>query len=321
MPFNNHIDSPEDLVTPYEATRAGFIDIALEKNRKATPFVEEAKALRVAAAKSKTADDLIKRDDIWGALITASGLSDKSQNHLTVEDKKKAVENLIENFLKPAGDLFVDELVYRFLLTRGDTLGGMMRNLAGAIGERKFIRCLLSVLKIGKVDYFWLHEKNMCWVKNSLDDAGIENDIKGICWKNKRGSRTLLMNLTVPFVGKNVDMCLFNLDLKILGSESAMVKKTVSTPQNYIALGELKGGIDPAGADEHWKTANSALERIRTSFAKHERTADTFFVGAAIENAMAKEIYGQLTDGKLSNAANLTNETQVVSLCQWFTGI
>ena len=23
-------------------------------------------------------------------------------------------------------------------------------------------------------------------------------------------------------------------------------------------LGELKGGIDPAGADEHWKTGNAA---------------------------------------------------------------
>ena len=35
MPFNNHLKSYEDLITPYEETRAGFIALALEKNRTA----------------------------------------------------------------------------------------------------------------------------------------------------------------------------------------------------------------------------------------------------------------------------------------------
>jgi hypothetical protein len=35
-----HITKPEDLVTSYNETRAGFIAIALEKNRRATPYVE-----------------------------------------------------------------------------------------------------------------------------------------------------------------------------------------------------------------------------------------------------------------------------------------
>jgi hypothetical protein len=47
MTFRNHLESYKDLVTPYEATRSGFVSIALEKNKKATPFVEEAKVLRV----------------------------------------------------------------------------------------------------------------------------------------------------------------------------------------------------------------------------------------------------------------------------------
>lgn len=55
-------------------------------------------------------------------------------------------------------------------------------------------------------------------------------------------------------------------------------------------LGELKGGIDPAGADEHWKTANTALDRIRNSFANVGYSVKTSFVGAAIANAMAVEI-------------------------------
>ncbi|KAF5029368.1 Type-2 restriction enzyme BsoBI [anaerobic digester metagenome] len=85
----------------------------------------------------------------------------------------------------------------------------------------------------------------------------------------------------------------------------------------YIALGELKGGIDPAGADEHWKTANSALNRIRTSFSKEKLTPQTFFIGAAIENSMASEIFKQLQTGSMTNAANLTNDEQLTEICNW----
>ncbi|MDR3112572.1 MAG: type II restriction endonuclease [Elusimicrobiota bacterium] len=35
-----HIAKPEDLVTSYNETRSGFIAIALEKNRRATPYIE-----------------------------------------------------------------------------------------------------------------------------------------------------------------------------------------------------------------------------------------------------------------------------------------
>jgi len=34
---------------------------------------------------------------------------------------------------------------------------------------------------------------------------------------------------------------------------------------------------------------------------------------------MSEEIWDQLQNGILSNAANLTNENQVASLCRWLT--
>ncbi len=132
--------------------------------------------------------------------------------------------------------------------------------------------------------------------------------------------RTLIYNLTVPTVKKNVDICLFDCSPNdiIFGSnkDSAHHK-----PEKYLALGELKGGIDPAGADEHWKTANTALDRIRNAFSGSNCNPETFFVGAAIENAMAKEIYHQLNNRTLSNGANLTSEDQIVSLCDWLIKI
>jgi hypothetical protein len=78
-----------------------------------------------------------------------------------------------------------------------------------------------------------------------------------------------------------------------------------------------KGGIDPAGADEHWKTARTALTRIREAFAAQKLSPHTFFIGAAIEAKMAAEIWQMLKTGVLENAANLTDETQRASFTSW----
>jgi hypothetical protein len=43
-PYRLHLKSSKDLETTYEAVRAGFVALALEKNRRATPFVAQARA-------------------------------------------------------------------------------------------------------------------------------------------------------------------------------------------------------------------------------------------------------------------------------------
>jgi len=318
QPYLNHLKSSEDLVTPYEATRAGFVSLALEKNRKATPFVAEARALKAQASQASSPQKLLQIKSIRLSLLTASGISDKAEKHLQEEDKIKAIQGLIENFLEPSGKDFVEELVYRFLLTKGDQLGGSMRNLGGALGERKLARAIISSLNLSNIIYKWHHTKSKKWISKSDNDTDIELHLNGLSWQNDIGIRTLIFNRNIPLVKKNVD-------LSILNSQSDDVNSTKNSahldPKNYIAFGELKGGIDPAGADEHWKTANSALNRIRQSFAKKSMHPITFFVGAAIENSMSEEIYSQLKSGVLINAANLTNDDQVASLCNWLITI
>ena len=319
MPFNNHLKSYEDLITPYEETRAGFIALALEKNRTATPFIEQAKALKVLASRTKTPKELLEINEIQDSLLTAAGISDKAKTHLQERDKQEAIKGLIEKFLEPSGNSFVDELVYRFLLTRGDSLGGRMRNLGGKLGEWRFTRTLISTCSVSGVDLEYLDPERKNWMPLSTE-LDIERRLKGLHWLSHGNERTLMYNLTVPTVRKNVDFCLFNCspDEIVFGrnKDSAHHK-----PEKYLALGELKGGIDPAGADEHWKTANSALDRIRTAFSDRNCHPKTFFIGAAIETAMAQEIYQQLENRMLSNGANLTDETQVVSLCDWLIKI
>ncbi|MDR2691495.1 MAG: type II restriction endonuclease [Dysgonamonadaceae bacterium] len=307
------IKKSSDLVTSREQTRAGFIAFALEKNRRSTPVIESAKALKVFASKAKTAKDLLKITEIQPALLTAAGLSDKAVNYFTEEDKIKAISALIESFLKPAGKYFVDEVVYRYLLIKGDSLGGSMRNIVGLMAQQKFVRTLLSNLSVSGTNYKWLNNKTKTWESKPTNDFSIEEQLKALSWKNPKGkSRILAFNLNIPIVKNNIDICLFNADIEFYSNG-----KIVNNPEKILMLGELKGGIDPAGADEHWKTGNTALNRIRAAFAQNNLKLETSFIAAAIEKKMASEIFDQLQNKTLSNAANLTIEEQLVSYCDW----
>lgn len=310
-PYKEHLESGVDLQTSYTAYRAGFVSLALERNRRATPFVDEARKLKAAAAKAKAPAELLQMKGIRSALLTAAGVSDKASGHLEESDKIEAIAGLIGKFLEPAGADFVEELVFRFLLTRGDTLGGSMRNVGGALAQRKLTRSLISCLNLAGTKYWWTDKKKSTWTpsESSVDDADVEIGLSGLAWKNGNGHRTLIYNLTVPAVKNNIDMCLFDSQHGNYGAD------TVKNPKLYLALGELKGGIDPAGADEHWKTARTALERIHRGFAGY--TPATFFIGAAIEKKMAGEIWDSLENETITNAANLTNEDQVSSISRW----
>jgi len=67
--YKDHLTSSNCLITPHEETRAGFISLALEKNRKASPFVEEAKALRVLASKASEPQDLLSASNITAIIV------------------------------------------------------------------------------------------------------------------------------------------------------------------------------------------------------------------------------------------------------------
>jgi len=310
-PYRNHLRSSDDLVTTYETTRAGFVALALEKNRRATPYVAEARALQEAASRARTPAGLLTIQGIESGLLTAAGLSDKALVHLLPEDKAEAINGLINNFLEPAGEKFVEELVFRFLLTRGDALGGSMRNIGGVLAQRKLTRAIISTLTIAGIRYRWQHSKTRQWADMTNDDSEIELSLRGLSWESEGKPRTLIYNLTVPLVKHNVDMCLFDV------SPDELQATEYKSARSYITLGELKGGIDPAGADEHWKTARAALDRIREAFSKTKHSPNTFFIGAAIEKKMAIEIWGQLERGLLTNAANLNDPTQIASVSRW----
>jgi hypothetical protein len=84
-PYRYHLQRSENLVTTPEATRAGFIALALEKNRLATPYANEARALQEAISEAKTPADVLNNKKIEAALLAAAGLS---ENPLFIYQRK-----------------------------------------------------------------------------------------------------------------------------------------------------------------------------------------------------------------------------------------
>ena len=217
-------------------------------------------------------------------LIGAVGLSRKSLNHLASETVQQIIEDVLP--IKEIHKVEYKELLLkRFLLTAGDALGGQMRNFVGQWGEDLFIEALISRLNAGK--------KQFHITKTSSGAIGrIATSEQDFYFKKKP-----------KFLDKSVDLIVLMKDGQL------------NNPQDYLACGEIKGGIDPAGADEHWKTARSALERIRKAFSDLNLSAPYLcFIGAAIENAMAKELEDLMDIGELNRAANLYKSKQLYDL-------
>ena len=281
------------MVTPRVATCAGFLEQATAKTIKASPYVQEAVEFWKALQSVSCVEDLVKMRPLRVQLLAAAGFSDKAQNYFTETELTKALETTINNG-KAVSDFRIDVFA-RFLLTRGDSLGGKMRNVTGAEAGKRLSGVIVAALeKLGK----------------RFDIAKSKTGkVQQIFWDGRR----IVFDVKSPLVGKNIDVIL-------LKSSSPALDKTamLKLQELHLSLGELKGGIDPAGSDEHWKTAGTTLARIRAAF---NPCPPLFFVGAAIETAMAEEIFRDLKSGRLAYAANLTDNGQLCDLADWLVQI
>jgi hypothetical protein len=284
-----YIKTASDLVTSADAIGNGFLDQAVEKSVQATAYIQKAKDLLTFLKSKSTLHEVMQSRQFQKELLTAAGLSDKAQVHLSAENLESILSKLVKQDL--LGDEWRLDLVFRYLLTKGDSLGGTMRNITGALGGKKFGDAVIAALKL----------------KNIQPEIGYDREnskVQSLSW----GKRLMIFDKKCPLISKNVDIILLD------SSSQQTPQELLKQPEYYIACGELKGGIDPAGSDEHWKTANSALQRIRDKFGS---SLKVFFVGAVIVNHMAQEIFAQLKNGQLSHTANLTKPQQLEDLVNW----
>ncbi len=289
MPELKYVQSPKELVTPIDITQSAFLEQALRKTRKVTPYVDLAKRLLNKLQVVHAPQELLGFPEIRDDLVTAAGFSDKATNYFSASQLEEALLKVLQEIEQKAGPDWRAEITYHFLLTRGDTLGGVMRNIMGAKAKVKFIDAILAALR-----------------DKSIEPAVSRTEadkVQKVLWHE----RVLLFDRTPKIIGKNIDV--------ILLRQHHDERTLLTSWESYLACGEVKGGIDPAGADEHWKTASGALSRIREKF--QGKPPKLFFIGAAIENSMAAEIFSQLQSGVLNHAANLNRPQQLSDLASW----
>jgi hypothetical protein len=306
-----HIRSAKYLITSRESTCQGFLEQAKAKAEKATKYVRDGVKFWEELTKTATTSDVLNNPALQEGLIATAGVSAKARKYLTAPDIKRILSGIIEGIPEDRRKAFREELFYRYLLTKGASLDGEMRNYGGARAASGFVVALLDALQT--------HHDPSVLLKGvkgrmKLPEARLlaeSHKVRKISWSN----RVLVFDNKPALINKNVDMIL------LAGSDTLSNTALLRDENSYLACGELKGGIDPAGADEHWKTARSSLERVAEVFASKPKKPALFFVGAAIEEAMAGELFTWLQDGKLQQAANLTIDSQVTSLISWLLAL
>ena len=145
------VKSPSDLVTSHAEICKGFLSQALAKTEKATPFIENARKLYKLLQQAKAIEGVLGLLDIQDALIAASGFSDKARTHLSPNELESALKKILQTIAQKARDDWREEIIYRYLLTQGDTLGGSMRNLTGALAGIQLTNAILTALRERKI--------------------------------------------------------------------------------------------------------------------------------------------------------------------------
>ncbi len=279
-------------------------------------------------------EDLLTMPEIEGALLTAAGFSCEALLGLDQAQRRQTVVDFVEITLKPAGSRFVATLLAHFVEQSVALAQITPQRTMQAWSQRQLVQCVVAELRLAGRPFRWLRKGNHRWQpQDGLWDCA---HVEALAWTVADVSRVLAFDLPIPLMqtaeessaverhvvnsGKNVDICLLH---STPDQYRAKAKRPglVRDAEFYVALGELKGGIDPAGADEHWKAANAHLGRIRRSFSALGPLPQMFFVGNAIEASMAGEIWNQLESGDLANAANLTDDRQAVSLVSWLCSL
>lgn len=250
---------------------------------------EAKRLLRKMENDNQIVNKIIKNSILFDFIIGATMLSQKSLQHFSKPELKKYIESNI-NFERINEQNYLNELERYYLMSAGESIGGKIRNIVGKKGNDIFIEYIKEYLDNNNISYSII-EKNKNVQKIYTDKL------------------VILFNKKPNFIGKSVDFMV----LKKYKDGSY----DIEDHNQYISAGELKSGIDPAGADEHWKTAATALKRIHQGFVKKGiDSPNIFFIGGAISKHMASEIIYNIENNKLKYAANLNYKKQMESIVE-----
>ena len=198
----------------------------------------------------------------------------------------------------------------------GDSLGGVSRNEVGRIAMMRLLNPLVT----------YLHRQNhlqeiVCSFKGDLSATSEET-------RQSRREK-IAMDSTVDMdelladceqrrvkyhelVFRNGNRLLVDRQLNWTDEAGGTYKigpdlHSTAETQDFVWAAEVKGGADPAGSDEHWKTATQALNRILDACQATGRVQPALaFVATIFVERVAREAQTWIDEGKLTAAYNLT---------------
>ena len=226
------VPTPEDLVTDHSATVDGFLHQAKNKVTRSAPYVRDARNLLAMLNTHDVLADAAEDVELQPDLLSAAGLSDKALQHIDTRQIGSMIVEALSDEAAISDNSWRNEIVYRFLLTKGDSLGGSIRNLIGIEGQETFSGALTSNLDARGVDYS---------VQRS---RGKNRKLQSIGWED----RLLVFDKNPAYVRQNIDLILVD-----VAPDARPINQRLADRDRFdaLAFGEIKGGIDPAGSDEH----------------------------------------------------------------------
>ncbi|HRJ42375.1 MAG: hypothetical protein KJZ86_17305 [Caldilineaceae bacterium] len=216
----------------------------------------------------------------------------------------------------------------------GDSMGGMSRNEVGRTAMMRLLNPLVRFLHrlnlLASVGYSY---------KGSLEDDEIDEgmasrqtleltpdtDIENLLGEFER-NRVKYHELLLCNGGRLLVDRQLKWDDKAGNSYKVGPDLHSTTQENdFTWAAEVKGGADPAGSDEHWKTATQALNRILDANQATDRPQPALaFVATIFVERVAQEAQKWIDAGKLTAAYNLTqmlNDTREMErFCSDVTG-
>ena len=199
----------------------------------------------------------------------------------------------------------------------GENIGGSWRNEVGRLAYAEVIGSLVRHLHgkgcLAAITYD---------LKGPLTGEAEEDEDRTISKDNLLAdSQDLLAHLETieanRVVYKRVALCngndlLLNRQIEWIDREGQSHKigpdlSAFLTDNTLTWGGELKGGADPAGSDEHWKTATRAFDRILDASEKTGRPKPKLsFIATILVDRVAREAALWIREGKLTSVYNLT---------------
>jgi hypothetical protein len=199
----------------------------------------------------------------------------------------------------------------------GDALGGSSRNEVGRVAMARVMRMLIEHLAArGRIESitYTLRESMVPGTERTSEEAQVftpDLDVNGFLRRLEnhyvKYHEARLTNGVTLLIDKQVRW--FDAEGEPYNPSADMISDADQSGAETDMLwgAEVKGGADPAGSDEHWKTARSALRRVLDDAGKsgHARPPLSF-IGTTIVGKVASEIRNWLDEGDLITAYNLT---------------